>query len=102
MAIGPIGPLPAMPNPADGVTQQPFQSALAGGVQAFLQAKRQKQQDDLAKQQAEAKIKQQQIQNAQASLPMWIQMAKAQPGNPQVQAGLKNALGILGMPLPMT
>lgn len=101
MAIPLIGALPAMPNPEQGVVQQPIQNALAGGVQAFLQAKRQKQQDDLQKQEAQAKIKQQQIQNAQASLPMLMQMAKAQPGNPQVQAKLKETLGILGMPMPM-
>ena len=87
--MGPIGPLAPLPSPTAGALpaeSSTMQLAQAAGV---------------IKQAMDAK-KNRQKQDAQQQIPMLIQMAKAQPNNPQVQNALVGALKAVGLPAPMT
>jgi hypothetical protein len=75
-----------MPSPTAGQVPYNGQAGQLGLVQGLMQAEQQR--------------KEAQKQRAQQQMPILIQMAKAQPGNQQVQQALANALKTLGLPVP--
>jgi hypothetical protein len=86
VALAPISGLPGMSSPTAGQVPYNGQAGQLGLVQGLMQAEQQR--------------KEAQKQRAQQQMPILIQMAKAQPGNQQVQQALANALKTLGLPVP--